>query len=102
MRVQLRHWALIAASLAPSLAAAADADVGRSIAQQRCAPCHIIAPGQPNEFAQAPPFDAIGRKARFDTDMLAYLLLEPHPKMNFVPTQREAADVAAYIQTLAR
>jgi mono/diheme cytochrome c family protein len=102
MGVKLHHWLLLATSLSPSAGFAADADIGRDIAQQRCAPCHLISIGQRNEFAQAPPFDAIGRKAGFDADMLAFLLLEPHPKMNFVPTQAEAAAVAAYIETLAK
>jgi hypothetical protein len=44
----------------------------------------------------------IGRKNGFDAAALAFALLEPHPKMNFSPSQRDAADVAAYISTLAR
>ena len=98
----IRHWALIAASLLPSTAMAADANNGRDIAQRQCAACHIVEPYQRREVAIAPPFDVIGRNSGFDADTLAYALLAPHPKMNFALSQREAIDVAAYISTLAR
>ena len=35
-------------------------------------------------------------------DVLAFLLLHPHPRMNVMITRREAEDLAAYISTLAR
>jgi hypothetical protein len=34
--------------------------------------------------------------------MLAFALLDPHPRMNFVLTRREAQDIAAFINTLAK
>ena len=80
----------------------ADVNNGRDIAQRQCSPCHIIEPHQRREVAIAPPFDVIGRKSGFDADLLAYALLEPHPKMNFAPSRCEAIDVAAYIGTLAK
>jgi mono/diheme cytochrome c family protein len=80
---------------------AADVNRGRDIATHECAACHPVGP-QRNELADAPPFDLIGRKRGFDAGALAYALLEPHPKMNFALTQREAEDVAAYISTLAK
>jgi mono/diheme cytochrome c family protein len=94
--------AALAAVLLPSPAPAADADRGKDIAQTQCAACHTIAPYRRNEVADAQPFDVIGRKNGFDADMLAFSMLEPHPKMNFTLTRREAADVAAYISTLAK
>ena len=86
-------------SATPTLAA--DANRGRDIATHECAACHPVGP-QRNELADAPPFDLIGRKRGFDASALAYALLEPHPKMNFALTQREAEDVAAYISTLSK
>ena len=53
-------------------------------------------------MALAPPFDVIARKNGLDAGMLVFSLLEPHPKMNFPVTRREAADVAAYISTLSK
>jgi mono/diheme cytochrome c family protein len=81
---------------------AADVERGRDIAEHQCAACHQVAPHQRNELADAPPFELIGRKNGFDAAALAFALLEPHPKMNFSPSQRDAADVAAYISKLAR
>jgi hypothetical protein len=86
--MKIYHWALLFASASPSLALGADADNGRDIAQQQCSPCHIVEPHQRREVAIAPPFDVIGRKSGFDADMLAYALLEPHPKMNFAVAAR--------------
>ena len=34
--------------------------------------------------------------------MLAYSILEPHPRMNMTLTRGEADDIAAYIATLAK
>jgi mono/diheme cytochrome c family protein len=92
----------LAALLLPSAAVAADVEAGRDIAHRRCTPCHIVAPHQRSEVAQAPPFDTISKKEGFDAAMLVFWLLEPHPKMNLALTRREATDVAAYIGTLAK
>ena len=82
---------------------AGDASNGERIAQSRCAACHIVvAPNQREEVADAPPFETIARKFDFNPDMLVFHLLEPHRKMNFALTRREANDVAAYMGTLAR
>jgi cytochrome c len=34
--------------------------------------------------------------------MLAFAILDPHPRMNVALSRREAEDIAAYINTLAR
>jgi hypothetical protein len=100
--MKIRHLTLLIANLLPSTAIAADANNGRDIAQRQCSSSHIVEPHQRREVAIAPPFDVIGRKSGFDADLLAYALLEPHPKMNFALSRREAIDVAAYISTLAK
>src|SRR6516164_4680160 len=93
---------LIAAlSFCAAPAFAADVGRGKDIAEHQCAACHQVAPHQRNELADAPPFELIGRKNGFDAAALAFALLEPHPKMNFSPSQQDAADVAAYISTLS-
>jgi mono/diheme cytochrome c family protein len=103
---QISHRLAFAGILLGSSAAqanAGDADNGERIAQSRCAACHIVeAPNQQREVADAPPFETIARKFDFNADMLVFHLLEPHPKMNFALTRREANDVAAYMSTLAR
>jgi mono/diheme cytochrome c family protein len=94
---------LVALTALAAPANAADANNGERIAQSRCAACHIVvAPDEQREVADAPPFEAIARKFDFNADMLVFHLLEPHPKMNFALTRREANDVAAYMSTLAK
>jgi len=83
-------------------ARAADAGRGQRLAQDHCAACHAVAPRTRSEVANAPPFDAIGRKYDFDADRIAHAIAGPHPKMNFSPGPHEAADIAAYIATLGQ
>jgi hypothetical protein len=54
------------------------------------------------EVADAPPFETIARKFAAQPQMLAFSLLDPHPRMNVALTRREVEDIAAYINTLAR
>ncbi len=65
-------------------------------------PCHAVAPDRPREVADAPPFETIARKFARNPDILAFSLLDPHPRMNSPLTRREAQDIAAYINTLAK
>ena len=81
---------------------AADADQGKRIAQSRCAPCHIVVPMQRQELAKSPPFDQIARRNDFNAEMLAYLILSPHPRMNIALSREESDDLAAYIASLRR
>jgi hypothetical protein len=81
---------------------AADAEIGKRLAQTRCVPCHAVVPDQRREVADAPPFDVIATKLRLGPDVLAFHLLHPHPRMNTPLTQDEAEHIAAYISTLAR
>ena len=83
-------------------AAAADAKNGKRIAQMRCAPCHIVVPNQRKEIADSPPFEDIGRQNGFNAEMLAYLILAPHPRMNLSFAREEVEDVAAYIASLRK
>ncbi len=80
---------------------AGDADIGRRLAQSRCAPCHVVGRPSDGELSAAPPFAVIARKFPAGSGSLIVALRGPHPKMNFSPTQREAEDIAEYIRTLA-
>ena len=91
-----------AASCAASSTLAADAENGRRLAQGQCAACHIAAPGQRQEVAQAPPFETIAGKYGANVELLGNAIRGPHPKMNFSPTDSETGDLAAYIGTLGR
>ena len=90
---------LLGSEFGASGAAAADANNGRRIAQARCSPCHIVVPNQRQELAKSPPFEDIARQNGFNAEMLANLILAPHPRMNLTFTKEEAEDLAAYIST---
>jgi mono/diheme cytochrome c family protein len=95
-------WIIVYAIVLPSAALAADADNGKRLAQARCAGCHAIEPNQVRQVADAPPFELIARKFGASAEMLAFALLDPHPRMNVVLTRREAQDIAVFISSLAR
>ena len=101
--VQMLRFALVLAGFfVGSAALAADADNGRRLAETRCVPCHVVAPAQRRDVTDAPPFEVIARKFAPTPEVLAFSLLDPHPRMNVVLTRREAQDLAAYINTLVK
>jgi mono/diheme cytochrome c family protein len=101
--VQLfRLYSILSAMLAASGALAADADNGKPLAETRCATCHIVSPSERRVVTDAPPFEAIARKYAANPDTLAFSIVNPHPRMNVTLTRREAQDVAACINALAK
>ncbi|MDR3463033.1 MAG: c-type cytochrome [Beijerinckiaceae bacterium] len=81
-----------------SIAQAADAGHGETIAKRWCAACHIVAADQTRGADSVPTFASIAKRPGFDKAELAFFLLDPHPKMpNMSLTRREAEDIAAYI-----
>ena len=82
---------------------AADVEHGEQLARRWCVACHVVASDQQGVTSEAPPFVTIARKPDFNTERLAFFLLDPHPKMpNMSLTRIEAADLAAYIGSLAK
>jgi len=98
----LRFCSMLPAIVAASGALAADADNGKRLAEMRCVTCHIVSSTQRRDVTDAPPFEAIARKFASNPDTLAFSIIDPHPRMNVTLTRREAQDVAAYINTLAK
>ena len=96
-----RLCTLLLVVFAASPALAADANNGKQLAAARCMPCHGI-PGQPSDVAKATPFEVIARKFAPTPEALAFWILDPHPRMNLALTRREAEDIAAYINGLAK
>ena len=98
----LRFCSLLPAIVAASGALAADADNGKRLAETRCVTCHIVSPSERRVVTDVPPFEAIARKYASNPETLAFSIIDPHPRMNVTLTRREAQDVAAYINTLAK
>jgi mono/diheme cytochrome c family protein len=102
-RLQLLRFGLVLSALfVASDAFAADAANGQRLAEARCVTCHRVGTYRPRVIADAPPFDLIARKFALDPGALAFSMLDPHPRMNVTLTRREAEDIAAYINTLAK
>jgi mono/diheme cytochrome c family protein len=96
-------WLALAAAITGSPGWAADPRHGEELARRWCAPCHVVASDQREASSDAPPFSTIARNPGFNADRLAFSLLDPHPKMpNMSLTRTEAADLAAYIASLAK
>jgi mono/diheme cytochrome c family protein len=106
MRAVLRNLqVLIVATMgfAGSHAEAADADHGGVLAKRWCATCHVVDSGQTQASADVPTFATIAHTANFTPEKVAFFLLDPHPKMPSFPLSRtEAADIAAYIDSLRK
>jgi len=82
---------------------AADPEHGEQLARRWCVSCHVVSSDQKGPSTEAPAFAQIARSHDFDSSRLAFFLLDPHPKMPSMSlTRTEAADLAAYISTLAR
>lgn len=102
--MQMLRWCLplLVSVVVPAAAHAADAVNGQRIATTHCTSCHVVLPGRSDEVAQAPPFEVIARKFALTPQVLAFWILDPHPRMNLTLTRRDAEDIAAYINTLAK
>jgi mono/diheme cytochrome c family protein len=97
--------AAIALLAAASTAAAAPADPaqGEKLAKRWCAACHIVDAGQKQGADNVPAFASIARTPGFSAEKIAQFLMDPHPKMpDMQLTRDEAADLGAYIASLAR
>jgi mono/diheme cytochrome c family protein len=96
--------AALTTMLLPRPGLAADADNGARLAARWCEACHVIRPIQHRASTDAaPPFATIAARPDFDAGKIAMFLLDPHPKMpDMSLTRAEAADLAAYIGSLAQ
>lgn len=91
-------------SLLPQSGIAADAYNGAGLAHRWCEACHVVAATQTRTSTDgAPPFATVAAQTNFDAAKIALFLLDPHPKMpDMSLTRTEAADLAAYIGSLAK
>jgi mono/diheme cytochrome c family protein len=102
-RTALFALGLAAALLDSTSGVAADINHGRQLARRWCISCHVVVSNQRQATTEAPPFATVARRPDFDASRVANFLLNPHPKMpNMSLTRIEAADLAAYIGSLAK
>jgi mono/diheme cytochrome c family protein len=74
---------------------------GERLAIRWCVVCHVVASDQRQSAGEVTPFHEIAKRPDFDAAKLAFFLLNPHPVMpNMGLSRSEAADLAAYIDTL--
>ena len=98
--IRLAACLLASMSLLAGAASAADPATGERIATRWCASCHAIGRGQRTR-TEAASLAEIARVPEFNVRLLAFFLLDPHPKMpDMSLTRNEAADLAAYILSL--
>ena len=102
-RAALVSILMIAVAVNASPSVAADIGNGELLARRWCASCHLVASNQAQASADVASFAAIARMPNFTPEKLAFFLLDPHPKMpNLGLSRGEAADIAAYIGSLAK
>lgn len=90
-------------ALSGGAAGAADVDQGAKLAKRWCASCHIVSADQARGADNVPTFASIAKVPGFSAKKVAKFLIYPHPKMpDMQLTRHEAADLGAYIATLAR
>jgi mono/diheme cytochrome c family protein len=82
---------------------AGDATRGLRLADNWCASCHLVSRDQKTTSRGAPPFSELAQSSTFNSDHLAYLLYDPHPKMAKLGLSRRAVDdIAAYVLSLRK
>jgi mono/diheme cytochrome c family protein len=101
---KLQSAGLVAVSLTMSHASfGADAKNGLRLAERWCSACHVVSPNQQLASVFAPSFANIASRSRLGARELAQSLLAPHPQMpDRALSREEAADIAAYLRTLAK
>ncbi len=112
MRVSKIFAFAVAACLPPTISGhaqnaetlhAGSAARGLRLADNWCSSCHLVSPEQKTPSRGAPPFTEIAQSPTFNSDHLAYLLYDPHPKMAKLALSRRAIDdIAAYVLSLRK
>lgn len=74
---------------------------GLAHAEDVCAACHAVTPGQDSTNLDAPPFEAIANTPGMTRLALSAWLGSSHPSMpNLIVTPDQADDLWAYLETL--
>ncbi|MGP9822244.1 c-type cytochrome [Salinarimonas sp. NSM] len=83
-------------------ATAWDVAEGRAIAERWCASCHLVSPDQATAMDGVASFREVAERGPLGDGGLEAFLADPHPVMpDMSLTNREIADLTAYIDSLA-
>lgn len=86
--------------LAPGAARAADPAAGQDLAQQWCASCHAVMPGEAAD-KPAPSFESVVNERGRSDDWIGTWLSTPHAMMpDLALTRDEIAALVAYFDSL--
>lgn len=100
MRTLILTLAMLAATPALAAEPQPDAELGRAIAERWCQSCHDISGTTTSDYA--PGFRSVAEDPTKSDARLRGWLKDPHPPMpNLSLTNREIADLVAYIRSLA-
>ena len=93
---------LLSQSALVQSASAADADLGKALAQNWCSACHEVNPDPAAGIPDSPPaFETLANDPAYTEDRLRGWLWAPHPPMPDLDLTRVEIDsLIAYIQTL--
>lgn len=87
----------------PLLAQAQDSAAGAEVARNHCAGCHQVGERPRSRFGFAPAFAEIAAaNGTTETSIVVFLSTPHEPMPNYMLTQKEIHDVAAYIVGLRR
>lgn len=76
---------------------------GQKLAEQYCAQCHVIVPGGPAGWTDAPSFEAIANRPGTTAAKLSAFIQKQHMHMlNTARPRGEADAIAAYIVSLRK
>lgn len=75
---------------------------GEILARRWCAACHIVSLDQKTGSADAPTFASLGQSPALSAEWVAQFVQGPHARMpDMTLSRKEAADLAAYMRSLA-
>jgi mono/diheme cytochrome c family protein len=76
---------------------------GKELAQQLCSNCHLVDNQQQQTNADVPSFNEIANEeGQTAGTIMAHIMLPKHPMPTIPLTQRELADLAAYILSMRK
>jgi len=101
-RISVLIGCALAAATAAEAVDAGRVQAGRTVAQNICSECHVVAPYETGSVVSAAPsFESIANSPGMTSIALSAALQSPHPTMpDLILGEEDRADVVAYILSL--